>query len=524
MTATRLAALAAAVALAAAGAPVLFQGKPLFEVRVARAGNTAEERAQLATERLDKIARNPLLGPGSVQVTEVDGRLDISAGGQFIAAVTDADARAENRSKDELAAEQARLIREAIRAFRESWSTRRFVTGIAWAALYTLLLAALLYAIARLSRSASERLARWKSLRIQQAEILSTARLSSIYTYLIAMLRTVLYAVAAGVYLTTIFSLFPFTEDWAAIILRTAGHALRTVGSGVAAAIPDLAFVAIAVVIARYLLRMLRFFFVQIRKQNIVLRDFHPEWAIPTYKLVRILVIAVAAVAIFPYLPGAKSPAFQGISVFIGVLISLGSSSAVANAIAGVILTYMRSLRVGDFVRVGDQEGFVVESSMLVTRLRSIKNVIVTIPNSLILSSHVSNFSSLAADGGLILHTTVTIGYDAPWRQVHELLIAAARATPEILDEPAPFVFQTALNDFNVSYEINAYTGRSDLMKETYSALHRNIQDQFNAAGVEIMSPNYHAVRDGNTVTIPAGQRPEGYRASGFRVQTGPVD
>lgn len=522
--ATRLAALAAAVALTAAGAPVLFQGKPLFEVRVARAGNTAEERAQLATERLDKIARNPLLGPDSVRVTDVEGRLDIAAGGQLIAAVTDADARAENRTKDELAAEQARLIREAIRVYRESWSTRRFVAGIAWAALYTLLLAALLYGIARLSRSASGGVARWKSLRIQQAEILSTARLSSLYNSLIAILRTILYAVAIGVYLTTVFSLFPFTEDWAAGILRTAGQALRNVGSGVAAAIPDLAFVALAVVIARYLLRMLRFFFVQIRKQNIVLRDFHPEWAIPTYKLVRILVFAVAAVAIFPYLPGAKSPAFQGISVFIGVLISLGSSSAVANAIAGVILTYMRSLRVGDFVRVGDQEGFVVESSMLVTRLRSIKNVIVTIPNSLILSSHVSNFSALAQERGLILHTTVTIGYDAPWRKVHELLIAAARATPEILAEPAPFVFQTALNDFNVSYEINAYTARPDLIYETYTALRHGIQDQFNAAGVEIMSPNYHAVRDGNTVTIPAGQRPEGYRAQGFRVQTGPVD
>ena len=523
MNAFRLSALLLVLSLGAAAAPVLFQGKVLFEVRTNRAGNTPEERAQLATDRLERAARNPLLRPDSIRVAEVDGRLDILAGDQFIAAVTEADARAENQTRDELAAAHARSIREAIRQYRETWSARRLAAGAAWAALLTLLLAAAVAGVARLARAAEGRLARWKSLRIQQAEILSTARLPRLYGALLTWASAALYLVLAAAYLTTVFGLFPFTEDWAAAILRMLGQALQALGSGIAAALPDLAFVVIVAVFTYYLLRAVKFFFIQLRKQSIVLRGFHQEWAVPTYKLVRLLVIAIAGVAVFPYLPGAKSPAFQGISVFLGVLISFGSSSAVANAIAGVILIYMRSLRLGDFVRVGDQEGFVVESSLLVTRLRTTKNLMVTIPNSVILNSHVSNFTSLAEDRGLILHTTITIGYDAPWRKVHELLIAAARATPGILSEPQPFVFQTALNDFNVSYQINAYTGQPDRIYEMYTALHQHIQDQFNAAGVEIMSPNYHAVRDGNTVTIPAAERPDGYRAPGFRVQSGPA-
>jgi small-conductance mechanosensitive channel len=187
--------------------------------------------------------------------------------------------------------------------------------------------------------------------------------------------------------------------------------------------------------------------------------------------------------------------------------------------VAGVVLTYTRAFLVGDRVRIGDTEGDVVRRSLLVTKVRTIKNVEITIPNGTVLASPIINFTTHAATHGLILHTTVTIGYDAPWRRVHELLIAAARATEHVLQDPAPFVFQTSLDDSYVSYQINAYTDRPAVMADTYSLLHQNIQDQFNRAGVEIMSPHYKALRDGNRVTIPAEHLPSSYHAPAFRVE-----
>jgi len=196
-------------------------------------------------------------------------------------------------------------------------------------------------------------------------------------------------------------------------------------------------------------------------------------------------------VVAFPYIPGSSSPAFQGITIFIGAVISLGSTGVIGNLLAGYMLIFQRPFTLGDRVRIGEVLGDVVESSLIVTRLRTIKNEVVTVPNSAIVGGHVVNYSSLARKGGLILHTAITIGYDTPWRQVEALLIAAAERTPGVLREPAPFVLQTGLGDFYVSYELNAYTDRPGQMVETYADLHRNVLDSFNEFGVQITSPNY---------------------------------
>ena len=221
----------------------------------------------------------------------------------------------------------------------------------------------------------------------------------------------------------------------------------------------------------------------------------------------------------FPYLPGSSSPAFRGISIFLGVMLSPGSPSAAANLIAGTILTYTRAFRLGDRVRIADTVCDVVERNLLATRVQTIKNELVTVPNAMVLGSHITNFSSAAAGGyALILHTTVTIGYDAPWRTVHELLICAALGTSGILPDPAPFVLQTALDDFYVHYEINGYTHEPTRMAAIYAELHQRIQDCFNDAGVEIMSPHYSSLRDGNHIAIPDSYLPKEYSAPSFRV------
>lgn len=238
----------------------------------------------------------------------------------------------------------------------------------------------------------------------------------------------------------------------------------------------------------------------------------------PTYRIVRVLIVAFTIVVAFPYLPGSKSPAFQGISIFFGLLLSLGSSSAIANVVAGTVLTYTRAFQLGDRVKIGDTTGDIIEKTLLVTRVRTIKNVDIAIPNGMVLGSHILNFSSAAKQEGLILHTSVTIGYDAPWRKIHELLIAAAGATTNVLPQPKPFVLQTALDDFYVSYEINAFTDQPNRMAQTYSELHQNIQDKFYEAGVEILSPHYFGVREGNHVAIPAEYVPQHYVAPAFRI------
>ena len=284
---------------------------------------------------------------------------------------------------------------------------------------------------------------------------------------------------------------------------------------------PSLFYLIVIVLVTRYLLKLIHAIFRAIESGAITFAGFYREWAEPTYKIARVLVLALAAVLCFPYLPGAHTDAFKGVSLFLGVLFSLGSSSAVSNIVAGIVLTYTRAFEVGDRVQVGESIGDVTERSLLVTRLRTIKNVEVTIPNGAVLASSVLNFTRLAAGPGLLLHTTVTIGYDAPWRVVHDLLTSAARRTEHILSSPAPFVLQTALDDFYVSYEINAATSRADLMAATYSALHANIQDAFNEAGVEIMSPHYGALRDGNAIAIPPQYVPADAEVPAFRMHLG---
>ena len=348
---------------------------------------------------------------------------------------------------------------------------------------------------------------RLSSIRIQTVEVISRERLTQFAYGAFTIVRTGLLLGLLYGYITLLFSFFTFTETWASTLFRYVTDPLSEVLSSVVAFLPKLFFVVVVVFLTHFVIKVVRTVFLEVEKGTITFTGFHREWAIPTYKIVRFLIIAFAAVIIFPYLPGSDSDAFKGISVFLGILFSLGSAGAVSNIISGLVLTYMRPFRIGDRVKIGETMGDVVERTLLITRVNTTKNVDITIPNAQVLNSHILNFSTLAKDRGLILHTTVTIGYNEPWRAVHQLLIDAASATEGIRPDPAPFVLQNSLDDFYVSYELNAYTSEADRMSTLYSRLHQNIQDTFNEAGIEIMSPHYEAERDGNKSTIPKGHR-----------------
>ncbi|MDE6082114.1 MAG: mechanosensitive ion channel family protein, partial [Muribaculaceae bacterium] len=271
--------------------------------------------------------------------------------------------------------------------------------------------------------------------------------------------------------------------------------------------IPKLFIITVIWICIRYLIKGLRYISREIEQEKLKINGFYPDWARPTFNIVRFLLYAFMIAMIYPYLPGSDSGVFQGISVFVGLIISLGSSTVIGNIIAGLVITYMRPFKLGDRIRLNDTTGNVIEKTPFVTRLRTTKNEVVTIPNSFIMSSHTVNFSESARQFGLIIHTTVTIGYDAPWRQVHQLLINAARLTPGVLEHPKPFVLETELQDYYPCYQINAYIKEADKYGDIMSALHQNIQDIFNEAGVEIMSPHYYAKRDGSESTIPQEYR-----------------
>jgi small-conductance mechanosensitive channel len=335
-----------------------------------------------------------------------------------------------------------------------------------------------------------------------------------------AVSAAVLFA-GVALWVQVVLEVLPWSRPLARSIYRYGAAPLRTLWSGFQSIVPNLFYLAVIALVTFSVLKVVRIVFKEIEVGSLRFASFPSDWAEPTYKLVRALLLAVALVGAFPYIPGSQSPAFQGISLFLGLLVSLSSSSALSNIIAGTILTYTRAFKLGDIVRIGDTLGEVTIKRLLVTHVRTYKNVVVSIPNSVILATQVLNYTTLAAEHGLVLHTSVTIGYDAPWPRVHELLVAAATRTDGVMAEPPPFVLQTALNDFSVEYEINAFVSSARPMPLTYSALHTNIQQCFNEGGVEIMSPNYFALRDGNQVTTPKQYLPSDYLAPAFRVRQG---
>ena len=396
--------------------------------------------------------------------------------------------------------------------------------GILFAVIATGVFLAVLKVFQQLFPRLLDAVSRWgrtklPSLKIQRVELLSAEQVTEGLLGFLRVIRLVAIAFLIYFYATSLLGFFPWTRKLSFALLGYFVTPIATIGATFTSALPDIIAIAVIVLVTRYIIKLIHMFFVGIERGAISFSGFHLEWATPTYKIVRFLVLIFAAVAIFPYIPGSQSEAFKGISVFLGVLVSLGAAGSISNIVAGVVLTYMRPFQVADRVKIADTVGDVTEKTLLVTRIRTIKNVDITIPNSLILGAHIVNYSSISlSPGALVLNTSVTIGYDVPWRTVHDLLKQAAIATTNVLADPEPFVLQTALNDFNVAYELNAYTGAPNKMAVTYSDLHQNIQDKFNEAGVEIMSPHYTQIRDGNKTAIPDQYLPKTYQAPGIRV------
>jgi small-conductance mechanosensitive channel len=511
----------------AAGVPVMVRGREVFRIYGAVGGFMAAERAESAARRLERIASDQSIRPRDLTVEHRETSSDFILRGEIVGTVTDDDATMTGRPRREVADQLLVTIRRVIEDTRAEFSARALAIGAATSAAATLVFLLLAGTVVRLGRRVLDRLAdrrerRTGSLRIQRVELLSVERGHALLAGGVRLVRAAAFVALTGAWIEVVLNALPWTRPYARLTLVWLEAPLAFLWNGALAILPNLFYLAIITLAATGLLSLIRLVFDGIKRGAIRFAGFDPEWADSTYSLVRVLVVALAVVAAYPYIPGSGSPAFQGIGLLLGVLVSFSSTGTVTNAVAGTILTYTGAFNAGDRVKIGDALGDVVLKSLLATHVRTDKNEVVSIPNGVVLAGAIVNYTKLAAAHGIILHTSVTIGYDAPWRQVHDLLLTAARRTDLVLAEPKPFVLQTSLDDSYVSYQINVYTDRPERMLDIYSWLHASIQDAFNEAGVEILSPSYAALRDGNSTTIPKAHRPEGYDAPGFRVEARP--
>jgi small-conductance mechanosensitive channel len=476
-------------------AAVEVDGKVLFSVR-GSVSYPAEKRAAAIAGRIVAAARDRSFDPRSLAVGEVEGIPAVMAGDRRIIAVFAADAGHESMSQAELAAVYLTAVREAITAYREERTSEVVLHAFSRAAGATGAVAAALLVLWWLRRRLDRGLEKHVRGRVQSVGISSfeIVRAERLWGVVRGLRRTAEALAALGVlylYLGYVLGLFPGSRGIATRLAGWVVGPVETMARAAVGVLPNLVFLAILYVIVRWVLRTLRAFFEGVGEGRIDLGSFEREWAEPTYKLARIAVVAFGLVVAYPYIPGSSSAAFKGVSLFAGVVFSLGSSTAIANVIAGYSLTYRRAFKVGDRVRIGEVVGDVTSMRLQVTHLRTVKNEEAVVPNSTILSSTVTNFTTLARSHGLLLHTTVGIGYETPWRQVEAMLLLAAGRTPGLRAEPTPFVLQRALGDFCVTYELNAATDTPQHMLAHYDLLHRNILDVFNEHDVQIMTPAY---------------------------------
>ena len=490
------------------GVPVVVEGDTLFYLYAKRGGHTPQQRAEMDAAAITELGKRFNLKPDSLYVESSDIVTDLMYGNKVIASFIDQDGLWENCSRDQLAAKNKQVIVSKLKVMKEEHSLWQLGKRI----LYFILVLVGQFLLFKLTNWLFKKLklriqklkdTKLKPFSIQDYELLDTQKQVNLLIFLASMFRYLLMLLQLVLTVPMLFAIFPQTKKLAYDILSYIWNPVKDILLGIGSYIPNLFTILIICMAIKYLVRMVRYLANEIQSERLKITGFYADWALPTYHIIRFLLYAFMIAMIYPYLPGSQTGVFQGISVFVGLIVSLGSSTVIGNIIAGLVITYMRPFKLGDRIKLNETTGNVIEKTPLVTRIRTPKNEVITIPNSFIMSSHTVNFSQSAREFGLIIHSEVTIGYDAPWRQVNQLLIEAALNTPGILDDPRPFVLETSLSDWYPVYQINAYIKDADRLAQIYSDLHQNIQDRFNEAGVEIMSPHYMAMRDGNETTIP---------------------
>ena len=490
------------------GVPVVVEGDTLFYLYAKRGGHTPQQRAEMDAAAILELGKRFNLRPDSLYMESSDIVTDLMYDNKVIASFIDQDGLWENCTRDRLAAHNRKVIVDKLKEMKDEHGLWQLGKRI----LYFVLVLVGQYFLFRLTiwlfKKLKVRIQRLKDTKlkpfsIQDYELLDTQKQVNLLIFLSNLLRYIIMFLQLLLTVPLLFSIFPQTKSLAYQLFSYIWIPVKSIFTSVVEYIPNLFTIFVIWYAVKYLVRFVHYLANEVKSERLKIRGFYSDWAEPTFHIIRFLLYAFMIAMIYPYLPGSKSGVFQGISVFVGLIVSLGSSTVIGNIIAGLVITYMRPFKLGDRIQLNETTGNVIEKTPLVTRIRTPKNEVVTIPNSFIMSSHTVNYSTSAREYGLIIHSEVSIGYDIPWRQTHQLLIEAALNTPCVIDDPRPFVLETSLSDWYPVYQVNAYIKEADRLADIYSDLHQNIQDKFNEAGIEIMSPHYVATRDGSQSTIP---------------------
>jgi small-conductance mechanosensitive channel len=504
--------------------PVAPFGETLFYLYSGLGPFSPNLRAKALEKKIKELADNPFFIPDSLVLVEYESTYNIVFRGMMVSTITIRDSIAESKSTYSIAKNRLEKIVHGVEKYRELNSKENMIKSIVFSGLVIILLIVFFIIVNRLFRYFNKKIDTWqgtKRLMIKTInyDFFDKARQIIVLRFLNKLLRITLFLILLILGLLSMFYFLPWTKGFTLQVIQYLLNPVKSFFAALWAFFPNFLAIIVILVIMTYINRFFRFLRKEVERGALKIPGFYPEWALPTFNIIRVVVWMFSFIVIWPYIPGSDSKIFQGISVFLGLVFSLTSASLLSNVMAGFSLTYTRAFKLGDRIKVGEMIGDVVEKSMLVTKIKTIKNEEITIPNSKIMSSEVINYNTDAQSRGLILNSAVTIGYDAPWRTVHDLLISAALATEGIMHSPKPFVFQTSLDDYYVTYQINAYTQKPNEMARIYSDLHQNIQDKFNAGGIEIMSPAYRSIRDGNATTIPESYLSHEYEAPAFRIK-----
>lgn len=476
-------------------ADVKIDGIVLFQVQ-GIASYTSAQRAAAISERIEKAASNDSISTDSLKIIIGEHRLMIYAGNEFIMSVFDIDATNTTIKREVLAEIFLQKIAKAIDSHRHERSRpvliKKSLYAIAGAAVMALILFAFLWLIRRINNTLMNRIkSRIDKVENKSFNLIRSNQLWKAIQIFFNVIKIAIIVFVISAFLQFILGLFPWTNNIATYTLNLVLDPIQKIWKGFIGFIPSLVFLIVIFFVTRYLLKLINLLFTGIDQGGIVISGFDNDWAMPTFRILRFFIIAFSLVVAYPYIPGSESSAFKGVTVFIGVLFSLGSSSFISNLVAGYSMTYRGAYKTGDLIKLDEFTGFVEEQKLLVTRLRSFKNEEIVVPNSLLLNSNIVNYSKKAKEQGLILHTMVGIGYETPWRQVDAMLKLAADRTEGLLKQPPPYVLKKSLGDFAVNYEINVFCSDVTKMNTYYSELHQNILDVFNENNVQIMTPSY---------------------------------
>lgn len=490
------------------GIPLIIEGDTLFAIYARRGGLTPSARVEKAKEMIMYLGKKLAINQDTLYLFRSELTTDIMSGDKVVISITDQDAIWQNVSREELAEQYITIISHKIQELQSEYGLFTKVKGILFVVLIIVILIILIYLTNKLIKKLQRqiiRLSRTKlrSITIKDYEFLNVSKQKRILLLGSVALKYLLILVLLLIAIPILFSIFPETEKVAYMLLSYIWLPIKDICISIMTFIPSLFKIILIYFCFKYIIRAIRYIANEIATDKLKISGFYSDWAFPTYYIVRFLLYSFMLIMIWPLLPGSNSPIFQGVSVFIGLIISLGSTTVIGNLMAGLVITYMRPFRIGDQIKLNETMGTVIEKTPFVTRVRTSKNEVVTIPNSFILSSQTINYSVSAHNYGIIIHSNITVGYEIPWKKVQSLLIEAANATQGVVKEPAPFVLVTELADFYCCYQINAYSREDQTLPKVYSELHHNIIDKFNEAGIEIMSPYFYAQRDGNDIMMP---------------------